>query len=54
MGKKEYRPEEGRKFCQFMKWAVSWGSSVSIMSGYGLGDQAIEVRSPKEVKGFFL
>jgi hypothetical protein len=30
------------------------GSSVSIVSGYGLGDRAIEVRSPAEAKGFFL
>jgi hypothetical protein len=28
------------------------GSSVSIVSGYGLGDRAIEVRSPAEAKGF--
>jgi hypothetical protein len=32
----------------------SWGSSVSIVSDHGLDDQAIEVRSPAEVKGFFL
>jgi hypothetical protein len=30
------------------------GSSVSIVSGYGLDDWAIEVRSPAERKGFFL
>jgi hypothetical protein len=30
------------------------GSSVSIVSDYGLDDQAIAVRSPTEVKGFFL
>jgi hypothetical protein len=30
------------------------GSSVSIMSGYGLDERAIEVRSSAEVKGFFL
>jgi hypothetical protein len=30
------------------------GSSVSIVSGYGLDDRAIEVQSPAEVKGFFL
>jgi hypothetical protein len=29
------------------------GSSVSIVSGYGLDDRAIEVRSPAEAKGFF-
>jgi hypothetical protein len=30
------------------------GSSVSIVSDYGLGDRAIEVRFPAEAKGFFL
>jgi hypothetical protein len=30
------------------------GSSVSIMSGYGLDNRAIEVRSPAEAIGFFL
>jgi hypothetical protein len=30
------------------------GSSVSIVSGYGLDDGAIEVRSLAEAKGFFL
>jgi hypothetical protein len=30
------------------------GSSVSIVSGYGLDDRTIEVRSPTETKGFFL
>jgi hypothetical protein len=30
------------------------GSSVSTVSGYGLDDGAIEVRSPAEAKGFFL
>jgi hypothetical protein len=29
-------------------------SSVSIVSGYGLDDRAIEVWSPAEAKGFFL
>jgi hypothetical protein len=29
------------------------GSSVSIVSGYGLDDRAIEVRSPAEAKGIF-
>jgi hypothetical protein len=32
----------------------SRGNSVSIVSGYGLDDRAIEVRSPAEAKGFFL
>jgi hypothetical protein len=30
------------------------GSSVSIVSGYGLDDRAIEVRSSAETKGFLL
>jgi hypothetical protein len=30
------------------------GSSGSIVSGYGLQDRAIEVRSSTEAKGFFL
>jgi hypothetical protein len=30
------------------------GSSVSIVSSYGLDDLAIEDRSPAEAKGFFL
>jgi hypothetical protein len=29
-------------------------SSVSIVSGYGVDDLAIEVRSQAEAKGFFL
>jgi hypothetical protein len=33
---------------------LSWGSSVSIVSGYGLDDRAIEVRSLTEAKGLFL
>jgi hypothetical protein len=28
----------------------TWGSSVSIVSGYGLDDQAIEVRSPAKAR----
>jgi hypothetical protein len=30
------------------------GSSVSIVSGYGLDDRTIKVQSPAETKGFFL
>jgi hypothetical protein len=30
------------------------GNSVSIVSGYGLDDREIEVRSPAEAKGFSL
>jgi hypothetical protein len=31
---------------------MSWGSSVSIVSGYGLDDRAIRVRSPAGAEGF--
>jgi hypothetical protein len=31
---------------------VSRGSSVSIVSGYGLDDRAIEVRPPAQAKDF--
>jgi hypothetical protein len=34
-------------------WRCEPGSSVSIVSGYGLDDRAIGVRSPAEAKGFF-
>jgi hypothetical protein len=30
------------------------GSSVIIVSAYGLDDRATEVRSPSEARGFFL
>jgi hypothetical protein len=30
------------------------GSSVSIVSSYGLDDRTIDVRSPAEAKGLFL
>jgi hypothetical protein len=33
---------------------VEPGSSVSVVSGCGLDDRAMEVRSPAEAKGFFL
>jgi hypothetical protein len=36
----------------YMYCSKSWGSSVSIVSGYGLDDWAIQVRSPAEAKGF--
>jgi hypothetical protein len=38
----------------FMPIQAEPGSSVSIVSGYGLDDRAIGVRSPAEAKGFFL
>jgi hypothetical protein len=31
---------------------MSWGSSVSLVSGYGLDYRAIGVRSPAGAKGF--
>jgi hypothetical protein len=40
---------------QYLKMLlVSLGSSVSIVSGYGMDDRAIEVRSSAETKDFFL
>jgi hypothetical protein len=36
------------------KYTSEPGSSRSIVSGYGLDDRAIEVRSPAEAKGFVL
>jgi hypothetical protein len=35
-----------------VKWKCEPGSSVSIVSGYGLDDWAIEVRSPAGAKDF--
>jgi hypothetical protein len=32
----------------------SWGTSVSIVSDYGLDDRVIGVQSPAEVADFFL
>jgi hypothetical protein len=31
----------------------SWGTSGSIVSGYGLDDRAIKIRSPAEAQGIF-
>jgi hypothetical protein len=36
-----------------LMWSYEPGSSVSIVSGYGLDDQVIGVRSPAEARGFF-
>jgi hypothetical protein len=33
---------------------MSRGNSVSIVSGYGLDDLVIKVRSPAEARGFFV
>jgi hypothetical protein len=33
--------------------SLTWDNSVSIVSGYGLDDRAIKVRSPAEAKGYF-
>jgi hypothetical protein len=38
---------------KFVRYA-SISLAVSIVSGYGLDDREIEVRSPAEAKGFFL
>jgi hypothetical protein len=36
------------------RFKMSRTAQVSIVSGYGLDDRVIEVRSPAEAKGFFL
>jgi hypothetical protein len=41
------------KICVWHKLYCELGISVSIVSGYGLEDRAIEVRSPAEAKDFF-
>jgi hypothetical protein len=49
--------KETQAFIEFRRnntWGGKPGSSVSILSGYGLDDRAIEVRSPAEANGFFL
>jgi hypothetical protein len=40
------------KFGLLIILVIEPGSSVSIVSGYGLDDRAIEVRSPAEAKDF--
>jgi hypothetical protein len=45
---------KGRLFNETLPTKKEPGSSVSIVSGYGLDDRTIEVRSPVEAKGFFL
>jgi hypothetical protein len=39
-------------FCRLHRICGEPGSSVSIVSGYGLDDRAIEVRYPAETKDF--
>jgi hypothetical protein len=51
------KSETFRSFVVFGKSTLldwSRGSSVSIVSDYGLDKRAIEIRSPAEAKGFFL
>jgi hypothetical protein len=47
-------PFEGMAFMLSTHHHGQPGSSVSIVSGYGLDDRAIEVRSPAEARGYFL
>jgi hypothetical protein len=42
-----------QKFSEGFLIMCELGSSVSIVSGYGLGGRVIAVRSPAEAKGFF-
>jgi hypothetical protein len=46
--------QEKIKFKNTIKIISETDSSVSVVSGYGLDDRAIEVRSPAEAKRFFL
>jgi hypothetical protein len=48
------RREENIKVNISSTYVTDPGSSVSIVSGYGLDDRAIDVRTPAEAKGFFL
>jgi hypothetical protein len=49
----EYICVQGRKFKAIKVWEpLYWGSSVSIVSDYGLDDRAVGVRSPAEAKDF--
>jgi hypothetical protein len=51
-----YGYEENHKMLEIFvssKHIFQPGSSVSIVSGYGLDDRAIKIQSPAEVKGFF-
>jgi hypothetical protein len=50
-GKHKIQEHESRVLLYYVR---SQGSSVSIVSDYGLDDRAIQVRSPAEEKGFFL
>jgi hypothetical protein len=46
-------PDRRLEFCEwFLHMCGKPGSSVSILSGYGLDDRVIQVRSPAEAKGF--
>jgi len=40
------------RFCEWLSTVRSWGSSVNIVSGYGLDDQATEVWSLAEARDF--
>jgi hypothetical protein len=44
---------DGRIILNWVFFLWSRSRSVSIVSGYGLDDQAIEVRSPTRDRGFF-
>jgi hypothetical protein len=48
-----HEEHKNREYAKIVKRGKP-GSSVSIVSDYGLDDRAIEVRSPAEAKGFFL
>jgi hypothetical protein len=48
----KFYPEDGNN--PFLRKLREPVSSVSIVSGYGLDDQTIEVLSPAEINGFSL
>jgi hypothetical protein len=49
-----FRDMAPKAICTCKKLKCEPGSSVSIVSGYGLDDWVIEVRSPAEKKELFL
>jgi hypothetical protein len=51
---KQSMPRNTSKIYSSFMQRRSQGSSVNIVSGYGLDDRAIEVRSPAQVEGYFL
>jgi hypothetical protein len=53
MHSKEFGQKRSCLILRYCTGILEPGCSVSIVSGYGLDDRAIEVRSPAEAKGFY-